>query len=133
MENKNIKIVISLPPVSKKNSQDIVFNSKTGRPFIVQSKAYRNYEKNAGYFITGALRNLQISAPTNVKCLFYMPTRRRVDLTNLLNAIDDVLVKYGVLEDDNCTIIVSHDGSRVLYDKESPRTEVIISFYDSLP
>lgn len=60
-----------------------------------------------------------------------MPTKRRVDLTNLLEAIDDVLVKYGVLKDDNSEIITSHDGSRVLYDKNNPRTEVVIKFLES--
>ena len=59
-----------------------------------------------------------------------MKTRHAVDLTNLLEAVDDVLVKYGVLEDDNSRIIVSHDGSRVLYDKQRPRTEVTIRFLD---
>ena len=62
----------------------------------------------------------------NVKALFYMKTKRKVDLTNLLEALDDVLVKGGMLVDDNCTIIKSHDGSRVLYDKENPRIEVEI-------
>lgn len=60
-----------------------------------------------------------------------MPTKRRVDLTNLLEAIDDVLVKYEVLKDDNSEIITSHDGSRVLYDKDNPRTEVVIKFLES--
>ena len=55
-----------------------------------------------------------------------MPTRRRVDLTNLMEAAHDVLVAAGILADDNNTIIVSVDGSRVLYDKEYPRTEIII-------
>lgn len=32
--------------------------------------------------------------------------------------------------DDNSQIIVSHDGSRVLYDKDNPRTEVTISPYE---
>lgn len=129
----DIAFTIQIAPVSKKNSQQIVMNAKTGRPYIIQSKAYRNYEKQAGWFINGGLRNLRISAPINVQCLFYMPTKRRCDLTNMLESIDDVLVKYGVLEDDNCNIIVSHDGSRVLYDKVNPRTEVVISFYDGLP
>ena len=57
-----------------------------------------------------------------------MGTRRKVDLVNLLEALDDILVHYGVLEDDNCGIIVSHDGSRVHYDKENPRTEVTITW-----
>lgn len=71
-----------------------------------------------------------IAEPVEVKCLFYMPTRRKVDLTNLLEAIDDILVYAGTLADDNSNIIVSHDGSRVLYDKENPRTEVYISRYE---
>lgn len=37
-----------------------------------------------------------------------------------------VTKKYEVLEDDHSGIIYSHDGSRVLYDKENPRTEVTI-------
>ena len=56
-----------------------------------------------------------------------MDTKRKVDLNNLLEALTDVLVKHKVLEDDNSTIVVSHDGSRVLYDKENPRTEVEIT------
>lgn len=55
-----------------------------------------------------------------------MPTHRRCDLTNMLEAIDDVMVAVGLLADDNYKIIESHDGSRVLYDKENPRTEVYI-------
>lgn len=69
-----------------------------------------------------------IDSPCNVKCLFYMPTRRKCDLTNMLEAIDDVMVKAGLFADDNFTIIESHDGSRILYDKENPRTEVYITF-----
>ena len=63
-----------------------------------------------------------------MKCLFYMPTHRRCDLTNMLEAIDDVMVAGGLLADDNYKIIESHDGSRVLYDKENPRTEVYIEW-----
>lgn len=70
-----------------------------------------------------------INEPVEVKCLFYMKTKRAVDLTNLEEAIDDILVKYGVLADDNNNVIVSHDGSRVLYDKDDPRTEIEIKEY----
>ena len=45
---------------------------------------------------------------------------------NLHSALHDVLVEVGVLEDDNSQIVVSTDGSRVLYDKHNPRTEVEI-------
>lgn len=70
-----------------------------------------------------------IDEPVEVTAIFYMPTRRTVDLTNLLEALDDVLVKYGIVKDDNCKIIYSHDGSRVMYDKANPRTVVRICRY----
>lgn len=119
-----IKIIIPLHPITKKNSQRIVLNSRTGKPFIMPSEKYKQYEREAALFMP---KNIYINAPVNIKCLFYMPTRRRCDLTNLLEAIDDVLVKTGVLADDDYTIIESHDGSRVLYDKDKPRTEIYIT------
>lgn len=76
---------------------------------------------------------MMISAPINIKCIYYMPTTRKVDLTNLLEATDDVLVKYRVIADDDSEIVVSHDGSRVIKGDANPRTEVTISFYDSSP
>lgn len=77
------------------------------------------------WFIPKARKPIDVAV--NVKCLFYMETRRRCDLTNLLEAIDDIMVNAGLLADDNFTIIQSHDGSRVLYDKCNPRTEVYIT------
>lgn len=118
-----IQFSIPLNPISKKNSMQILTNRATGRPFIMPSKQYRAYEAMAKRYIP---RKPTINHAVNVKCLFYMGTRRKCDLTNLLEAIDDILVKCGLLEDDNFTVIQSHDGSRVLYDKEKPRTEVYI-------
>ena len=118
-----LTFTIPLIPVSKKNSQRIIYAK--GRPMIIPSAKYSEYEKECAWFMP-KLDN-PIERPVNVKCLFYMPTRRRVDLVNLEEAICDILVKYGVLEDDNYNIVASMDGSRVLYDKENPRTEVTIS------
>lgn len=120
-----IKFTIPLSPVTKKNSQQIIINKTTGRPMIIQSKRYREYEKECGWFIQG--KGEKINEPVTVKCLFYMPTKRRVDLTNLLNAIMDILCFYEVILDDNRDIVYSVDGSRVLYSKENPRTEVTIT------
>lgn len=119
-----IKFTIPLAPISKKNSQRIMTNRATGKPFIMPSAQYKQYERDAAHFIP---RGVHVAEPVNVQCLFYMPTRRKVDLTNLLEAIDDVMVKAGLLADDNSEIVQSHDGSRVLYDKANPRTEIIIT------
>lgn len=118
-----MKIIIPIAPRTKKNSQQIVW--KGGRPIIIPSAAYKMYEREARAFLTPVLS--PINYPVNVKCLYYMPTRRRVDLSNLLNSTLDILVHYGVLLDDNRNIVYSVDGSRVLYDKASPRTEIEIT------
>ena len=119
---RRVTFTISLPPRTKKNHQRIITNRATGRPMVMPSKEYKEYEENAMYF----LKPLGIDYPVNVKAIYYMPTRRRVDLVNLHEALHDCLVKAGTITDDNSNIIVSTDGSRVRYDKENPRTEVTI-------
>ena len=126
----NEHYTIPLPPVTKKNSSQIIFTGakcpvcKRGRlARLLPSKKYREYEEAALWCLQ---RKEPIDAPVNVRCLFYMPTQRKVDLTNLLEAADDLLVLAGVLADDNSKIIVSHDGSRVLLDREKPRTEIFV-------
>ena len=123
-EQYMIEFTIMLPPISKKNSQQIMVNRATGKPFIMPSKQFKEYERAA--FLQIPKIQEPIGCPCNVRCLFYMPTHRKCDLTNMLEAIDDIMVRAGLLADDNFTIIESHDGSRVLYDKENPRTEVQI-------
>ena len=56
-----------------------------------------------------------------------MQSRRRVDLTNLLEALDDMLVKAEVIKDDCRDIVAGHDYSRVFYDKENPHIDVEIT------
>ena len=123
---KEIRITIPLQPISKKNSSQILINPKTKKRFIAPSRQYQQYEKDCKWFLM-RYSLLKIKRPVNVRCHFYMGRRYRVDLVNLLEAVDDVLVKYGVLEDDNSNIVVGHDGSRVLFDRQKPRTEILIT------
>lgn len=123
------RFTVLTAPISKKNSQQIYMNPKTKKPFVMPSKAYKEYENAAMWFLKPKPKT-PIDYPVEVRCIYYMPTHRVVDLVNLLEATDDVLVKAGVLSDDNCRIVVSHDGSRVLYDKERPRTEIEIRRYE---
>ena len=113
---------IPLTPITKKNSSQII--QCYGRPMIIPSKQYRQYEKDCKIFMP---HGEPINRPINVKALYYMPTRRKVDLVNLHSALHDILTKHEVITDDNCEIIVSTDGSRVYYDKANPRTEITIT------
>ncbi len=117
--------VVPLHPITKKNNQRIVINSRTKRPMILQNEKYTTYENQAGWFLKKPKQ--PIDYPVNIECRFYRKNEIRCDLTNLLEAIDDVLVKYKIIADDNFKIIAGHDGSRVFIDKEHPRTEIIIT------
>ena len=119
-----LTFTIPITPVTKKNHQQIV--KVKGRYIVIPSKQYNEYEKATKKFIPDA----EISERINVKALYYMPTKRRVDLTNLNEALHDCMVKHKCIQDDNSNIIFGTDGSRVLYDKDFPRTEVYIEVED---
>lgn len=115
-----IKIKIPLLCRSKKNSQQIIY--RNGKSFIVQSELYRKFEQNCGYFLKRYSKH--IDYPITLKCTFYVPDRRKRDIVNLLNAIQDILVHYDVIADDNYNIVQSLDGTRIIYEKG--REETII-------
>lgn len=123
-----LRFTIPLNPATKKNSQQIMINRKTNRPFVSQSAKYKQYEKEVAQYIP--CKGLLIDYPVTVTTLFFRVTKHTVDLTNLMAATHDILVKYQILSDDSYKIIRSVDGSRVDFDKENPRTEVIITRYE---
>ena len=120
-----MQITIPLEPVTKKNSQRILINKATGRAFIAPSAKYKAYEKACALYVHK--RIVPIDIPVNVKMVFYTKTHRRCDLVNHEESCLDILVKYGILSDDNSNIVVTMDGSQVLYDKDHPRTEITIT------
>lgn len=122
----DLKFTIPLEPRTKKNSPEVIkVPTKNGKEYyrVLPSKAYRAYEKAC----KGLIPKYKINEPINVKATYYMGSHRKVDLCNLHEALHDVMVAYGCVLDDDSTIIVSTDGSRVLYDKKNPRTEVHIT------
>ena len=120
---EEIKITIPISPRTKKNSSRII--TVKGRPMIIPSKLFVDYQKACEPFIP-KIKPI-IDFPINLKCVYYMPTKRKVDLNNLLEATTYMLVHHKVLKDDTSRIVYSHDGSYVDYDKTTPRTEIIIT------
>lgn len=119
-------ITLTGDPRTKKNSQRIIRIGCGSR--IIPSKAYMDYAGDCALqLLAQRATNAGIDYPVNVACVYYMPTRRKVDLTNLNEAIHDILVDNFVLIDDNRDIIASTDGSRVEYDKKNPRVEITIT------
>lgn len=118
-----MKITIPIEPVTKKNHSQVVMIK--GRPIVLPSKPYQEYEKKCKPYIPKIEKPIDFSI--NLECHFYKGTHRKCDITNLLQAVCDILVKYKFIEDDNYSIIASMDGTRVFYDKENPRTEIYIT------
>lgn len=133
-----ISIIIPLEPITKKNHQEILKNRTTGKHFVSPSKQYKQYARDAMWYLTNPfyneaiMRGRAIDFPVSVKCLFYVSTFKDCDLTNLLESIDDILVGAGILTDDSYKVLNNHDGSRVLYDKENPRTEIYIEVIEDM-
>lgn len=120
-----MKILIPVNPRSKKNSQEIVFNRKTGHRMVIQNKRYTEFEKECKKHMP--LLETSIDYPINLKCRFLVADARKRDLANYIEAIQDVLVKYKVIEDDNYNIISSLDGCSMEIDRENPRIEIEIT------
>ena len=124
-----VEICIPMQPITKKNSQQIRKKKTVSKgkyvtvPFIAPSDQFIRYQKDAAFF----LKPLRIDYPMNIEAHYYMKTKGVVDLTNLHEAIHDTMVKTGTIVDDEAYFIVSTDGSRVHYDKDNPRTEIIIT------
>ena len=118
-----MNFTIPIPPRTKKNSSRIVFAKN--RRIIIPSELYKKFENDSKPFIPSL--DSPIDYPINLKCVYYMPSKRRVDLSNLISATSDILVKHKLILDDNRNIIAAYDGSRVLYDKNCPRTEITIT------
>lgn len=128
-----IKYIIQGDPRTKKNSLMIAGSGrrcpackKFETQWIRQGKAHDEFTEAAAWQLR-PLPPKPIDCQVNVRCLFYMKTRRIVDGLNLLATIDDLLVSTGILADDNSRIVVAHDGSRVLYDPQNPRVEITIT------
>lgn len=116
--------MIPVVPRTKKNSQQVFV--KNGRIINIPSKLYKQFENECLKVISGKYKK-KINYPVNIKAIFYTESRRRIDITNLLSALDDMLVKADVIEDDCRDIVAGHDGSRVYWDKQNPRIEVEIT------
>ena len=122
-----MKAEITIPgrPMTKKNHQQILRNKRTGKPFVVQSESYQNYETACLWHLK-TYRGPKFTGPVRVTCRYWMPNRRSwPDLPGLYQATADILEKAGIIANDRN--IVSMDGSEIMgVDRENPRVEIEI-------
>jgi Holliday junction resolvase RusA-like endonuclease len=126
-----LKLTLYGQPYIKKNNQRTIWHKTLKRTIVVYPAAYTAWRKDA-LMQLGLCRNgywqkkidKPIDFPIIMKAHFYNKTKHRRDLSAMYEGIQDILVEAGILEDDNCNIIIGHDGSRMFYDKENPRIEL---------
>lgn len=100
------------------------------RPRVANGQAYNDpaytrYKKDfATYLHALGLHHCTIThSEVHLKVVFYRATKQRVDLDNLLKTVLDVLQDARVIENDNQVDFIA---ATKLYDKERPRTEVVL-------
>lgn len=89
-----IVLVGNIPP--KKNSRRIVRDFR-----VIPSKLYVDWEDDAMYqLIEQGIPKSKLSG-VSITYQLYAKTKARKDASNTIESINDLLVKYGVLEDDS--------------------------------
>lgn len=122
-----MKLTISGDCPSKKNGKRIVTNKKTGKPFMISSERHNNWEKEALVELKNQFKDYKIvDYPISVTAVFYNGSLRRKDLDNQISSVLDVMVKAGVLEDDNVKFVDSIQLQYGGLDRENPRSEIFI-------
>lgn len=119
---------LELEPTTKKTGQRIVTLRRNGiiRNIIIPSKKYKDFEKQAIKMLKDmGLENYHEEmfggCPLHITAIFYSKKKTRRDLTNLEEALADVL-QYAKVIINDC-MIESWDGSRKKIDKDHPRVE----------
>lgn len=104
--NRKQAIFIPYQVPSKKNSQNIGRNPKTGRPLIYKSEQYRNYlaaTKSYWTALKADFHNLieNKQKPYRIGISFVRSTRQRFDFIGPGETIQDFMVDFGWIDDDD--------------------------------
>jgi Holliday junction resolvase RusA-like endonuclease len=134
-----VRLTITGPPRTKKTSQRIFVNRRTGKPFITSSGIATDWASGAivqlrrqaadlprSDYVTKVkgrkvTKNAVWVKPVRVTALFYRDGERG-DLCGYMQAVGDALEAAGIVSNDK--IIGSWDGSLRLIDRKNPRVEL---------
>ena len=116
-----LKLVLKGRVPSKKNNKQ-----RTGKR-LISSKQYLEREKEQLAELKSQVSPLGLNDKVHVRYTFYMPDNRVTDLSNKVESINDLLVKYGLFEDDNRKILNEMYIVCEGVDKANPRVEVEIN------
>lgn len=124
------KFTITGRPITKKAHQQIVFNKKTGRRYIIQSKYYKKFEQRAMIELLAQKPKRTITGQVDVCVKYWLPNRRsHPDLAGLIQATGDVLQKAEIISNDRNIRRwgIGCEHSEIMgIDKQNPRQEIVV-------
>lgn len=113
----NLKFTLPGNVISKKNSRRCFGNK------AIASKAFLKYEKEMLQEIKYRRHKWLGQYPVELRCFFYRKTKQKFDYSNMIESVQDILVKAGVIEDDSYRhVIPVVDGMAI--DRDHPRVVV---------
>ena len=119
---KRMQIILKGNIPSKKNSR---INTKSGRSF--PSSKYTAWHKDAMLQLREQeVEQAKYKMVEEIALTFYAQDLRKFDLTNKTESVMDLLVDYGLLEDDNCYVIPHISIVFGGVDRENPRCEITL-------
>lgn len=119
----DLEIIIPGEVISKKNGQKIIRCGKF--PRIKAGDAYLKWEKQAVQELQFKRINWTGDYPIELHMFFYRKTRRAFDYSNMVESIQDMLIKAGVILEDNFLHVIPV-VSGMSIDKDHPRVVVNI-------
>ena len=124
------KLTIEIPgnAIAKKNSQMAI--RMGNRNMIIPSKAYQKWEKMAVRHLKGAGLVYGGEYPAVLTFYHYRKTLAAFDLSNMLEGVQDVLQKVGIIAEDNMNhIIPAIKGLGWEKDATNPRVLITLESY----
>lgn len=122
-----MKLIIRGNVKQKKNNKRVVYNKKTGKPFIMTEKKTTDYIHSAVEQLKTQFAGCKISEyPISVHMTFYYETKHRKDIDNSATTILDCMKDAGVIDDDNVNYVNKLYSCFGGYDKENPRVEIFL-------
>jgi len=110
-------------------------SSKNGKrwtgKYLIHSKTTMNYIKDSKQeWVENKEKFLELikekKPPYEVSFKFFRKSRRKFDYINPAQTVQDLMVKYEWIEDDNCEFIKPSFEDYV-YDKENPGVEIKVT------
>lgn len=104
---------------------------RNGRQFVLPSVAYGEWEKDAMKQLS-AQNIWPVRGPQSLKMALWARDNRTSDLENKISSIQDLLVKAGIIPDDDWKTLPEVSAIYMGLDKENPRAEVeLISLFST--